>query len=1109
MEVGILGPLVVKRDGSEVTIAAAKQRALLALLVLGRDQVIPTETLVDELWAGRPPATATKIVHGYVSQLRKALGDGVLETRPSGYRLRLSPEDLDAARFEVLLDRGLALIAGGDWHTAATVLREALALWRGPPLVEFRFQDFADNEIRRLDELRLLALECRLEADIALGHHANSIPELQALIREHPLRETLRRLLMLALYRAGRQADALAVYRDARSALVEELGLEPSDALQQLEAAILAHDPVLDLPITASVVSPDVGSVASPDLGPHAGRAAPLIRRPRPRRRRTVLVLVAVAALVATSVLVRMSRDGPRAAHTATLSVDSVGFLDARGDRVSNQVAMSGAPRSIAAGAGAIWASDAMAGTVARIDPATHSVVQTIPVGPDPGGIAVGGGSVWVANHDDNTVSRISPETNAVVRTVVVGAGPVAVAYGYGSVWITNGDDRTLTRIDPATGDVTKTIRTNAVGRGVAVGGGSVWVTDEATGRLVGVDPVSNTVTSTATVGTGPTGVAYGGGSVWVVNALDGTVSRVDANSFTVQATIPVPGGPSAISFASGAVWVSAEFASRVVHIDAARAVITSSTAIGNRPEGLVATRAGVWVAVQASGADHRGGRLVMFGGGPHSVDPSVGDIIPELNGPAYDTLTSLRHIGGSPGNQIVPDLAATLPQPTANGTSYTFRLRPRIRYSDGRRLQAADFRTGLERMLELNGTYATSFTHIVGAAQCIGRPRCDLSRGVSVDSTSAITFRLATPDPRLFEELQYLIPVPAGTPAHDVGTTPVPGTGPYAIQSYVPGHLITFERNRYFHVWSEAARPDGYPDEIVYRITDDQDAALDQLLAGHADLVHLDNEPAPLTRLAAQHPRQVHLDDEPSLVYVFLNTRRPPFDDVRVRRALNYAVDRGRVVGLHGAALARPTCQFVPSTATGYRPYCPYTIDSDSRGRWNAPDLAKARSLVAASGSKGQSVVLWAFSDFITEARYVVGVLNQLGYHARVHEIADANAYFETLDRTPDAQAGMFGWFSNPLAVDMLSTLTCGFQPNPAHFCDRNIDLQIERLAKDEPTNPGGTRDLAASIDREITDQAPGVPLFAPRTVDVTSARVGNYQAQLGQVLVDQLWVN
>jgi class 3 adenylate cyclase len=186
-------------------------------------------------------------VQVYVSQLRKALRKGVLATRPAGYVLHLEPGALDAARFEGLLEEGRRLLADGEATPTTEVVVEALALWRGPALAEFRYEDFARDEIARLDGLRLVGVETRLEADLALGRHAEAIPEIEALVREYPLRESLRRLLMLALYRAGRQADALAAYQDARTALVEELGIEPSESLRQLEAAILRHDSALDL----------------------------------------------------------------------------------------------------------------------------------------------------------------------------------------------------------------------------------------------------------------------------------------------------------------------------------------------------------------------------------------------------------------------------------------------------------------------------------------------------------------------------------------------------------------------------------------------------------------------------------------------------------------------------------------------------------------------------------------------------------------------------------------------------------------------------------------------------------------------------------------------
>jgi len=241
----------------------------------------------------------------------------------------------------------------------------------------------------------------------------------------------------------------------------------------------------------------------------------------------------------------------------------------------------------------------------------------------------------------------------------------------------------------------------------------------------------------------------------------------------------------------------------------------------------------------------------------------------------------------------------------------------------------------------------------------------------------------------------------------------------------------------------------------------------------------------------------------------VFLNTRMPPFDDVRVRRALNFALDRQRLVNLYGAGLARPTCQIIPPTTAGYRPYCPYTVDPAATGLWRGPDLSSARSLVDASGTTGQDVTLWTASDFRSEAAYVAGVLGQLGYRARVHLVADSGTYFDALDHAPSAQAGMFGWFGTELAVDALGTLTCNFDPNPAHFCDPRIDAEIKRLGQIQPSDPEQSVDLAARVDREITDQAPWAALFTPQTMTLTSSRVANYQSERGVVLIDQLWVH
>jgi DNA-binding SARP family transcriptional activator/tetratricopeptide (TPR) repeat protein len=245
VEFRLLGPLEALVDGAPVRLGPPQQRALLALLLLNANEVVSRDRIVDELWGERPPATAVKLVQVYVSALRKVLEPEVLVTRAPGYLLQVEPDAVDLDRFRRHLDEGGAALGAGAPAAAANHFRSALALWRGPALADFAFAPFAQAQIGRLDELRLEALSDRIEADLELGR-SDVVGELEALIAEHPLRERLRGQLMLALYRSGRQADALAAYQDARRALVDELGIEPGRELRQLEQAILRQAPELD-----------------------------------------------------------------------------------------------------------------------------------------------------------------------------------------------------------------------------------------------------------------------------------------------------------------------------------------------------------------------------------------------------------------------------------------------------------------------------------------------------------------------------------------------------------------------------------------------------------------------------------------------------------------------------------------------------------------------------------------------------------------------------------------------------------------------------------------------------------------------------------------------
>jgi DNA-binding SARP family transcriptional activator len=247
MEFRVLGPVEAVAEGRPVPLPAAKPRALFAVLLLNRNRVVSISQLVDDLWGEAPPETATKALQVYVSQLRKAIGPDRLQTKAPGYSLRVEDGELDLDRFEQLVREGRERLAAGDAKAAAKVLAEALDLWRGPALAEFDAEPFARDAGARLDEARLTAIEERIEADLALGRHAQLMPELEDLIAREPYRERLRGQLMLALYRSDRQAEALELYRRTRETLSEELGIEPSSGLQELERAILQHDPSLEI----------------------------------------------------------------------------------------------------------------------------------------------------------------------------------------------------------------------------------------------------------------------------------------------------------------------------------------------------------------------------------------------------------------------------------------------------------------------------------------------------------------------------------------------------------------------------------------------------------------------------------------------------------------------------------------------------------------------------------------------------------------------------------------------------------------------------------------------------------------------------------------------
>ncbi len=586
----VLGPIDVVADGSPLRLAGEKPRALLAFLLLHANELVSRDRLVDALWGERSPATATASLQVHVAKVRTLIEEAGesrsrLETRGTGYVLHLEPDELDASCFEALVSEARRARAAGDQEHAAGLLSEALALWRGPAFADLWYSDSIQVEGARLEEVMLTALEDRIEADLELGRHAELVAELERLVALHPTRERLCAQLMLALYRSGRQAEALEAYRRLRQTLAEELGLEPGPDLRRLERSILQH---------AESLAPPKKAVVS------RGRD-----RPRLRWAAVVLVIAALAGSLA-GVFLSRGRDSVSApvvesASDRTLAAIPVplpaccgfgfGSVWAAGhhDRTVQRIdpGTNAAIRRIASvgyqagvplvAAGSLWVPSG-AGEITRIDPTTGRILARIPVSVVP--LAFGFLTVWGTTLDHRLV-RINLQTNRVVWSLRLASGSNSwvdeLAIGYGSVWVAVADSGTLLRIDPTTRRIVARIGgfgRDDSGMPIAIGEGAVWALRVHGGRnvLFRVDPDSNRIVARIPVGPPtagpPTGtVTVGDGFVWTGNS-DASVSKVDPEANTVVATYRLNSQPQNLSFGFGSLWVDSYDASQVWRID-------------------------------------------------------------------------------------------------------------------------------------------------------------------------------------------------------------------------------------------------------------------------------------------------------------------------------------------------------------------------------------------------------------------------------------------------------------------------------------------------------------------------------------------------------------
>jgi peptide/nickel transport system substrate-binding protein len=531
--------------------------------------------------------------------------------------------------------------------------------------------------------------------------------------------------------------------------------------------------------------------------------------------------------------------------------------------------------------------------------------------------------------------------------------------------------------------------------------------------------------------------------------------------------------------------------------------------------------------AAAAADAPHRGGTLRLLAtSGAGTIDPQVNYTLQfaQVFQGVYDGLVAFRKAPGSEAFVIVPDLAEALPKPENGGRRYVFKLRHGIHFSDGRELTVADAAASFRRIFKVLSPTAGSFYNgIVGADACLKAPAtCTLAGGVVADARAGtLTLNLTEPDAEFFQKLAvpHASIVPADAPLHDVGVLPIPGTGPYKIAAYDPRKQLKLVRNAAFKVWSDEAQPDGYVDEVDYDFGLSDEDQVTAIANGQADWMF---DPVPSDRLnevGTRLAQQVHLSPLMAMYYVAMNTRLAPFDKPEVRQALNYAIDRAALVKIYGGPRrAQASCQILPPGFPGYAPNCPYTRNPGTA--WSAPDLAKARALVKASGTAGQKVTLIAPQVEVEKqiATYLQSVLNDLGYDTSVKLLSNSLQFTYIQNTRNQVQISLSQWYQDyPAASDFLNVLfSCAsFHPgsdasiNISGLCDKGLDAEMARAMATGITDPAAADKLWAAVDRHVTELAPVAVMFNPNHLDLTSPRVGHFVfSGLFQFLYNQAWV-
>jgi ABC-type transport system substrate-binding protein/DNA-binding SARP family transcriptional activator/streptogramin lyase len=1097
LKVFLAGRVAVEADGvliGEERFPARQGRILFAYLVAEQGRPVPRDELADALWGETAPATWEKALTVIMSKLRGLLaecgldGATVLTSAFGCYRLNL-PEGswVDIIAAADALREAEAALAADDLEHAKAVASQAASLAR-PPFLPGEEGAWVEGKRRELSDILRRALSCLAEASHRAGDEVEAAKWAEETIALDPYRETGYRHLMAAHAAAGNRAEALRVYERCRQLLAEELGAYPSPETESIYRELL-----------------DAPSSEPRAPAPEAAAVPPIARRGFGSRR-VALASAATAAIVTAVVVPLLARGG------------------------SSETAV--APNSIVA-----------------LDP-SGSIAATVPVGARPVAITSGAGALWVANLDDQSVTRVDPSAGRAVRNIPIGSAPSALAATRTAVWVTGGTGD-VSKIDPRYDRLTSTRSPAASGsffrataRPTLAAFGAIWIV-HPDGYVLRTDPDSGRGLGSVGVGNAPSAIAAGAGSVWVTNSADGTVTRIDPTTL-VPRTIPVGHGPAAVTVNAAGAWIANAGDNQVVHVDTGTDAVTSTKPVGDGPTAVLATPTALWVANGRDGTvmrlDPQSGTLketIRLAGTPDalafaagyvwvavapapprpppaggvarftvnndfvSLDPALADdtVVSHI---FYATCANLVTYPDKPapdGFRIVPEVAEAVPAPTAGGKTYTFRIRPGFHFSppSHEAVTAMTFKSTIERVTNprMKSRRAGAFSGIVGYEAYVTRKARHISGIVARGRT--LTIRLAQADGAFIVRLAEggACAVPRDTPADANGINDIPSAGPYYIASYTPRQQVVLHRNPNYH----GDRPH-HLDQIVFAIGIDRSRALEQVEAGKADYavdglpreagLRLESAYGPASKAAKTGHQQYFVSPALGARFLHMNTSRPLFSHVRLRRAVNYAIDRaalaaeGRRFGLGTFDGGAPTDDYVPPIVPGATNFHLYPV--------NGPDLRRARRI---AGRVHATAVLYTnnLPLWQQEAQIIRRDLKPLGIDVQVKEFSLGDFFVRLSRRDEPFDLAVSGWTlsADPESVPGIFNGSTIRRTNNSNFSYLNEAAFNRKLAAAGKLS-GARRyrafsRLALELER---DWVPAAAITTTTSRDFFSARIG-----------------